>query len=60
MTWYEKYYGVPPPVKSKLAKLLQEEEKKEQEDKKQMKESAWYRAKHDYMEHLRKENEKTS
>jgi hypothetical protein len=54
MTWYEKYYGYPPPVKSKLAKVLQEE-LIEKDEKKEMKESAWYRAKHDYLEYLRKQ-----
>lgn len=57
-TWYEKYYGVPPPVSKKVNPLP--EIFKQEEEKKQMKESAWYRAKHDYMEYLRKENEKTS
>lgn len=51
-TWYEKVYGVPPPVKSKLAKVLQDELK---EEKKQIKESAWYKAKQDYIEYLRKQ-----
>lgn len=54
MTWYEKCYGEPPPVKkveekkplNKLPQLLKDEENKV------IKESAWYRAKHDYLKHL--------
>jgi hypothetical protein len=51
MTWYEKIYGVPPPVRkkqeNKLVQLFQEERKKE-------KEAAWYKAQEDYMNRLRK------
>lgn len=55
-TWFEKYYGFPPPEKKKVHHKLPE---LLQQDEKQIKESAWYRAKHDYMEDLRKQNEKT-
>ena len=55
-TWYEKCYGEPAPVNIKKAidpvpDFLNKTEK-------EIKETAWYRAKHDYMEYLRKQHDK--
>jgi hypothetical protein len=53
-TWYEKVYGVPPPVKKTgepkpLFEILQDERKK-------VKNEAWEKAKSDYLKHIINQN----